>query len=651
MPGPASRLLRALHGLLVLASLGLSIRAVAAVSGSTPAAGTTLRLVHAEAVRAGWNAATPPARDWVPMTLPDIWTTRWPRHDGVVWYRLDWIQRNARVPTGLLIDHIDMAAAVYVNGSQVYRAAHLREPLSRNWTRPHYVLLDAPLLHAGRNTLLVRVSGLAAYHPGMGAVRLGAPAALRARYALQVWLRADMHIFDLTVDIVMATLFGMLWLLRRKDTLYGWFALSSSFGAAYGWNSVASSPWPFSSTDAWMALHAALHMATAACFTLFLLRYAELRWPRTERALLLVAALTLLAALLLPGWMGPHHLLVELSAMLVMYAAILGFIVFAARGRRVELKIPALFLILPIVAAVHDNLVQSGLIAGENYLSDLTSPVTLVGISFVLAYRFVVAMRRVEGFNTELEDRIAVANGQLRATLTREQALGVANARMNERINLVRDLHDGFGGSLLSAIAGLEAQPPSAQRAQAVDVLKDLRDDLRLVIDATTHAEDQDLADLIAMLRRRSNARMELAGIASRWRCDGIEGIRLGPARSLDLLRLLQEALTNVLKHSGATRLDVLLRREEGCLRVEVADDGRGFDSDAAQGTGAGLSSMSARARRLGCALAIDSAAGKGTRIGSSIVLAPQSPVPMPSACAGAATMPAQPAPPATEEP
>ena len=650
MPVPASRPLRALHGLLMLASLGLSMRAAAAAPGSAPAV-ETLRLVHAEAARAGWNAATPPARGWVPVTLPDIWTARWPEHNGVVWYRLDWIQRDARVPTGLLIDHIDMAAAVYVNGSLVFRAAHLREPLSRNWTRPHYVLLDAPLLHAGRNTLLVRVSGLAAYHPGMGAVRVGAPAALRARYALQVWLRGDMHIFDLTVDIVMATLFGMLWLLRRKDTLYGWFALSSAFGAAYGWNFVASSPWPFSSTDAWMALHAALHMATAACFTLFLLRYAELRWPRTERALLLVAALTLLAGLLLPGWMGPRHLLVELPAMLVMYAAILGFIVFAARSRRVELKIPALFLILPIVAAVHDNLVQTNLIAGENYLSDLTSPVTLVGISFVLAYRFVVAMRRVEGFNAELEHRVAVANGQLRATLAREQALGVANARMSERIDLVRDLHDGFGGSLLSAIAGLQAQPPSAPRAQAVDVLKDLRDDLRLVIDATTHADDQDLADLIAILRHRSNARMELAGIASRWRCAGIEGIRLEPARGLDLLRLLQEALTNVLKHSGATRLDVLLRREEGCVRVEVADDGRGFDVDAAQGAGAGLSSMGARARRLGCALTIDSTPGKGTRIGCSIVLASEPSIPMPSACAGAATMPAQPGSPATGKP
>ncbi len=106
----------------------------------------------------------------------------------------------------------------------------------------------------------------------------------------------------------------------------------------------------------------------------------------------------------------------------------------------------------------------------------------------MLAYRFVVAMRRVEGFNTELEHRVAVANGRLRATLAREQALGVANARMSERIDLVRDLHDGFGGSLLGAIAGLEAQPPSVQRAQAVDVLKDLRDDLRLVIDATTRA-------------------------------------------------------------------------------------------------------------------------------------------------------------------
>jgi signal transduction histidine kinase len=574
---------------------------------------SVLRFTHAEAVRADWDSVAPPVSGWIPVHLTDMWTTQWPRHNGVVWYRLRWDQRDAQPPLGLLLDYVSLADAVYVNGSLIHRDPHLREPLSRSWIKPQYFLLDAPLLRAGKNTVLVRVSGLAAYEPGLGTVSVGDPRVLHARYERGVWLRSDMRIFDLTTDIVLATLFGLLWLMRRKDTLYGWFALASLCGAAYSWNFVASSPWPFASTDAWMALHTALHMAMAASFALFLLRYGDVRWPWIERFLLIVAALALGCALALPHWFGPWRVIWQIPAMITLYAAILGFIIHALRSRRTELLIPAGFLILPILAAVHDNLVQAGVIAGETFLSDLTSPVTLIGVSFVLAYRFVVAMRRVERFNLELAHEIETATDELRATLQREQALGMTNARIHERLNLVRDLHDGFGGSLLGAIAELECGPDGAVRDATAQVLRDLRDDLRLVIDTTTHATNCDLAELLAPLRHRCTQRLELAGIASDWHCEGLDGLKLDTARSLDVLRLLQEALTNVLKHSGASRVGISMRRANACLQVEVRDDGRGFTAAASPThLGAGLASLRARAARLGCALEILSEPGQG---------------------------------------
>ncbi len=572
-----------------------------------------LRLAHAEAVPTGWDSATPPASGWTPVHLTDLWTTQWPRHNGVVWYRLRWNQSDARQPIGLLLDSVCLADAVYVNGSLIHRDPHLREPLSRSWIKPHYFLLDAPLLRAGENTLLVRVSGLAAYAPGLGVVRVGDPRVLHVRYARGVWLRRDMRIFDLTTDIVLATLFGLLWLMRRKDTLYGWFALASLSGAVYGWNFVANSPWPFASTDAWMAVHTAMHMVMAASFALFLLRYGDVRWPRVERFLLIVAALALACALALPHWFGPWRVIWQIPAMITLYAAILGFIIHALRSRRAELLIPALFLILPVLAAVHDNLVQAGVIKGETFLSDLTSPVTLVGVSFVLAYRFVVAMRRVERFNLELAQEVGAATDQLRATLQREQVLGVANARIHERLNLVRDLHDGFGGSLLGAIAELESGPDDPVRNATAQMLRDLRDDLRLLIDTSTHANDCDLAELLAPLRHRNTQRLERAGIASEWHCEGLDGLRLGAVRSLDVLRLLQEALTNVIRHSGATRVQISMQRAGARLQVEVRDDGRGFAAASLPTHfGAGLASLRARAARLGGMLEIHSEPGRG---------------------------------------
>jgi signal transduction histidine kinase len=233
-----------------------------------------------------------------------------------------------------------------------------------------------------------------------------------------------------------------------------------------------------------------------------------------------------------------------------------------------------------------------------------------------------VAMRRVEGFNAELKHEVDTATTQLTDTLVREHALALANTRIGERLNLVRDLHDGFGGSLLGAIAALEQSPPSTPATHAVATLKELRDDLRLVIDSTTREQDSDLAGLLAPLRHRWSQRFEALGIDSRWQLEDIEGLHLGPIRSLDLLRLLQEALTNVLKHSGAAHVEILVCHDGQCLHVEVRDDGCGFDATAAS-SGTGLTSLRGRASRLGGELALRTAPGHGATLALETPLPP----------------------------
>lgn len=573
---------------------------------------------QAEAAPSGWHAHQPGDRGWTPVALPDDWARRWSRHDGVVWYRMRWWQRDAGAPIALWLDRVSLADAIYVNGSLVYQAPHLDEPLSRIGVSPQYFLVDAPLLRAGLNTLVVRVSGLAAYAPGLGQVAVGDPARLLARYRRGVWQRVDMDLFDLSVDAVLATLFGMVWLLRRRDTLYGWFALASVGGLLFDLDFVARSPWPFATTNAWMALHAAAHMATAICFAQFLLRYADRRWPRIERSMIALGAITLAVAAAWPGWLGPHHVIIQNGAVALMYASIVLFIGFALRSRAMELVVPAMFLVLPMVAAVHDSLVRSGVISSTTYLSDLTSPVSLVGISFVLAYRFVVAMRRAEGFNAALALEVDRSTLKLRETLDREQTLALANARMAERLELVRDLHDGFGGSLLGAIEQLQATP-GMKADTAIEMLKSVRDDLRLVIESTVYAEDRCLADLMAAFRHRCCSRMELAGIRAEWQFDDLAGVRFTPSRALDVLRLLQEALNNVIKHSGARACRVRLELAGDVLQFEVSDDGCGFDVAASGGVGAGMASLRVRAARLGAWLSIQSRPGSGTCVTGTV--------------------------------
>ena len=159
---------------------------------------------QADAVRSGWNASTPPTSGWVPVKLMDYWSTRWPDHQGVVWYRVKWNQADADAPTGVLIDYTCMAAEVRLNGSLIDRDVSLVEPLSRRWHLPRYFLVQAPLLKPGQNELLVRVSGMSAYQPGFGKVSVGDPATLQNSFNEAVFLRRDMQILDSAIGIVMA---------------------------------------------------------------------------------------------------------------------------------------------------------------------------------------------------------------------------------------------------------------------------------------------------------------------------------------------------------------------------------------------------------------------------------------------------------------
>ena len=580
---------------------------------SSPA---TLTIDRAEAVRSGWSATQPPATGWTPVKLMDYWDARWPDHDGVVWYRLHWRQDDANRPTALLIDYLCMTGAVYVNGSLIGSDPSLVEPLSRTWNSPQYYLLSAPVLRQGENTLLVRVSGLKAYQPGFGTVSVGDPAVVHAQYRSDRFRRYDIKLINLAMSAVLGGMFLLIWLLRRQETVYGWFALSELAGSLYGVNFIATSTWPFSSTDGWQAFITAMYMAAGASYSMFLLRYCECRYPRLERTMGVLCLLGLMAALLAPGWMGPQRTPWIVLGGAFFYVGIGWFLVRAWRVRRVDYVVMAACVLAPVLVSFYDFALYFGWIRGDTYLLSLTSVLTLIGIGFVLAYRFVIAMRRMEGFNAELQREVDAATSNLADTLSRQHATELAHSRAGERLQLVRDLHDGFGGTLVGAITQLEQAPEDMPKAKVVDVLKEMRDDLRLVVDSTAR-DHSDLTAQLAPLRHRIVRLMEMADIDSRWQLEGLDGVELDTARSLDLLRLLQEALTNVFKHSGARRVDVRLARVDGQLQLRIEDDGQGITTQASTAAGgAGLASMRLRASRLGGQLRIDSdATGTGLQL------------------------------------
>lgn len=572
-------------------------------------------IVSAEAARGDPQSMQAPLEGWQPVTVPDFVNDRWPAFDGVVWYRITWNQADAAEPAAVVFEYLSMAGAVYVNGVLVGRDASLAAPVSRSWKTPRLFIVEAPVLKAGRNVLLARVSGVAEFGPGIGEVAIGPVAAAHARYESYRFWRQDLFRFTLAIEATLGAFFTLLWFLRRTESAFGWYGLSQLFWFGYIANYIVTDLWPFSGHYAWAVLSASCLAVFAGTFTMFVLRFCTRHWPRFEIAMWAAIGVGVALLLVLPLPLNDAY-----RIQFVMIAALFGtavnvlLIVLAWRGDAIEPRILSAIALLHIAAAVHDMLAFTRVIVTSTYYADNSEFLNTIGIAALLIWRYARNQGRIENFNVQLRHDVAVARLELADNLQRQHAVEMAHARISERLNLVRDLHDGLGGSLTGGIAVIERTPQNASVPYLLKLLHDLRDELRLIVDASTlDAESAgDFAEQLVPLRHRMTRLLDAKGIVCRWRFDGVDGLQMPSARTLDALRFLQEALTNVMKHSGASEVDVLVRGAADALELAVIDNGVGIGET--PGHGAGMSSMRARARRLGGELSCDSVSGR-TRV------------------------------------
>ncbi|MFD4422139.1 sensor histidine kinase [Agromyces sp. NPDC058484] len=205
---------------------------------------------------------------------------------------------------------------------------------------------------------------------------------------------------------------------------------------------------------------------------------------------------------------------------------------------------------------------------------------------------------------------------------------------MEERTRLSRDIHDtiaqGFSSiSLLvhAALSNGDASDSGRVLNQIDAIARDNLVDVRRIVAALAPAELEEGA-LAGALRRMLDRLTEETGIATELHVD--EGFPALPTTvEVALLRTAQSALANVRLHADAGRVVVNLADIEDSVRMDVADDGRGFDarswnagSSGAGGGGYGLHSMRARLRELGGGLDVESTSGEGTALSAHVPLA-----------------------------
>ena len=578
------------------------------------------------------DEATRPAQGWEPVQLPDMWLQRWPGHDGSVWYRIDWVHgclssTGGTEPLALGIDGMGIAGEVFINEDLLWRDASLIEPLSRSWNMPRVFLLPASALREGVNHIWVRVVGLSALSSGLGGLRLGLADEVLPLHESNLWRQRTAYVVSAGMSAAVGCLFLVVWYLRRDERAYGWYAAMSLCWLVYLMGLLATEPWPLLDTLGMARANIAVFVLYVLCFCLFTFRFGQQKLPRTEKWLWMLAMLGVVAAVLAPrAVVNEVFLVVWLGFALILMATCLQFQWHAWCTRQLHHLLLALCWLFLLVVGVHDLvLALTGWNTHETWAS-VTGPVGTVFMALLLGSRMASDTRRIERFNHELEGAVASARTELSQALAREHAQALANAKLQERQEIAHDLHDGLGGSLVRSMALVELAPQPLSNARVLSLLKVLRDDLRQVIDHGSSAGavvPETPVQWAAPLRHRFTRILDEVGVASQWHVARQWQGRPSALQCLGLTRIVEEALSNVIKHSRAAKVCVECSQPApGQLLVCIEDDGVGFDVDAVQhaGLSVGMRSMTARAERMGGRLQVASDA-TGTRLTVVLVL------------------------------
>ena len=506
---------------------------------------------------------------------------------------------------------------VYADDQLIYRSDEERTLSSFNQS---LLVRIPPLARANESpnrrpkVVTIRIDGARGPGSMLSSVWIGSSGAIEAKYATRRWLEAGLAQVSSAALLALGAFALGLWFLRRRESsLLLFFVLTAlNFFRNLQFvvdNRVLSERWL-----AWLVVYSQGWIVVVTY--IFALRFVGVRHGRVEKALLGLMAVLTVATLPISDVQRSAAVLGSAAYVLfavIRFGAAVSLSIESARRRSFEGALLAGALWLAIVCGAHDWRISVGATNPERIaLSSLASIAIFAAFLVALVRRHVAALTTAEQANVKLSSALADRERELASSYEQLRKVEQAQLLSQERQRLMQEMHDGLGSALMSSLVAVErGQMPAAEIAQ---VLRECIDDLKLTIDSLEPAGD-DLLVLLATLRYRLEPRLRAAGIELRWGVQPVPPIPwLNPATALSILRMLQEVLTNVLKHARATAIGVQTACEDNLVAVVIEDNGVGFDPRTIERGGRGLENLRRRARDLGGRVDIESSHG-ATRV------------------------------------
>lgn len=562
---------------------------------------------------------------WQHQALPDDWYKTGKTHNQY-WYK-----------SHLLLDHpvndiwavylptVTHAAAVFINGTWVGQSGYFSDPVSRHHNDPLLFSFSGSMLKKGQNDIHIRVK--ASYHEQglLGQVYVAPFNQLNKYYEIKHFVRIDLIQWLTSAMYLMALVVLVFWMARPQDKIYGLFSLELIFWATHNLNLIITDI-PVSAR-LWESLMMSTLGWTVLTMIYFNHRFVGEVHPRIEKLALTAAALGLglfflpdLAAVLHVGYRVWDALLIVVGLYLIGY---LGRVFW--KNPQSDYFLMLLVGIPMLIFGLHDILVV-------NHMADRTDGLiiqfsvipALLLFSWFMVRRFVKSINKAEHLAEHFEQLVDEKTREIEFQYDKLKEMEKQSVLAEERERIMRDMHDGIGGQLVSVISLLQDQKG--------DVFKRLREkvqhsltDLRLVIDSLDPVQNE-LPVLLGTMRMRLHDQLDAANIHLEWAVTDLPDIPdTSPRRSLHIMRIVQEAITNCIKHADTEKIRLVtgtLGEQESHVYIDIIDYGKGLKcvDENAENQGRGIKNMHYRAEQMGAKLDLDSSE-EGTRIRLLIAL------------------------------
>ncbi|HEU4457902.1 MAG TPA: ATP-binding protein [Methylibium sp.] len=567
-------------------------------------------------------SAPPDKLSATPILLPDDWLAL-PGGAGagagpqVRWYRIEFDAPKLPVdtPMAVFIPRVCSSFELYLDGELLHRAGELTEPLTRNCYHAQLVTLPAKLLQPSGNRIDLQVVGYALPRVagrqragGLSTLVVGPWNELAAAQQRQLFWNVTLTQIVAAVLLLIGAVLGALAWVRRVPHL-GWFA-----ALCIGWAALTVRIWwreiPLSNGTLELA-SAIGFVPLAACAILFLWRYCGVRHKLLDRLLLLQT----LALPMLLGWVGadrlfPTAVIVYALLALEVFASTGFFLAHAWKARRQEFWLLATVLGLMMLAVGIELGVQDRLLNLPSlHLVHLVMPALFCVMAYKLVESFGRALTAAENARHLLEQRVREVSAEIERNFAQLAESRVEQVAEKERKRIAADLHDDLGAKLLTIVHTSGDDRISTLAREALE-------EMRLSVRGIAGKPVQ-LADAMADWRAETITRLGETGIEIEWNSPDLVEPRTLAARSyVQTTRILREATSNLIKHSGASRAVVTCRIGED-FQLVIRDNGRGIPTelDGKLDRGHGMASMKQRAKSMHGQCLVESGPGYGTVI------------------------------------